>query len=105
MLKIWMYSQQFIPSEKNKKFAKKIIVCYSNIRGLNDLFKIENKFMLNKLIQYIKDSKRELKKVVWPTKKEVQNHTLLVIAFSLVVAFFLGMVDFGLTELVSYILK
>jgi len=61
--------------------------------------------MLNKLIQYIKDSKRELKKVVWPTKKEVQNHTLLVIAFSLVVAFFLGMVDFGLTELVSYILK
>jgi len=61
--------------------------------------------MLNKLIQYIKDSKRELKKVVWPTKKEVQNHTLLVIAFSLVVAFFLGMVDFGLTELVSHILK
>jgi len=61
--------------------------------------------MLNKLIQYIKDSKRELKKVVWPTKKEVQNHTLLVIAFSLVVAFFLGMIDFGLTELVSHILK
>ncbi|MFH1457430.1 MAG: preprotein translocase subunit SecE [Patescibacteria group bacterium] len=61
--------------------------------------------MFNKLIQYIKDSKRELKKVVWPSKKEVKNHTLLVIGFSLAVAFFLGMADFGLTELVSFILK
>jgi len=61
--------------------------------------------MLHKLTQYIKDSKRELKKVVWPTKKDVRNYTLLIIGFSLAVAFFLGLVDFGLSELVSYILK
>jgi len=61
--------------------------------------------MANKLIQYIKDSKSELKKVTWPTKKEVKNHTLLVIAFSLAMAIFLGAIDFGLSELVKKIIS
>jgi len=50
--------------------------------------------MINKLIQYIKDSKTELKKVTWPTKKQTMNHTILVICFSLAVAIFLGILDF-----------
>ena len=61
--------------------------------------------MSNKLIQYIKDSKTELKKVVWPSKKQTINHTLLVIGFSLGVAAFLGVVDFGLNKLVELIIK
>lgn len=60
--------------------------------------------MINRLIQYIKDSKRELKKVVWPTRKQTINHTLLVIGFSLAVAAFLGAVDYGLNKLVELIL-
>ncbi len=60
--------------------------------------------MFSKLIQYIKNSKSELKKVVWPTKKDVKNHTLLVIGFSLGMAFFLGIVDFGLSEVIKKIL-
>ena len=60
--------------------------------------------MFNKLTQYVKDSKRELKKVVWPTKKDVKNHTLLVIGFSLGMAIFLGVIDFGLSELIKNII-
>lgn len=60
--------------------------------------------MFSKLTQYIKASKSELKKVVWPTKKDVQNYTMLVIGFSLGMAFFLGIVDFGLSELIKTIL-
>ncbi|MFH1610592.1 MAG: preprotein translocase subunit SecE [Patescibacteria group bacterium] len=60
--------------------------------------------MFNKLIQYVKASKSELKKVVWPTKKDVKNYTMLVIGFSLGMAFFLGIVDFGLSELIKKIL-
>ena len=51
----------------------------------------------NKLFQYIIDSKNELKKVTWPTKKEIRHHTYLVIAISLGVAAFLGIVDYLLT--------
>ena len=46
---------------------------------------------------YIKLSIVELKKVVWPTKKEIIRHTLLVIGISLGVAIFLGAVDYALS--------
>ena len=57
--------------------------------------------MPNKLVQYVKDSRTELKKVIWPTRKQATNDTLLVIGFSLGVAVFLGLVDFVLTKLLE----
>lgn len=59
---------------------------------------------LNKLVQYIKDSKNEVKKVTWPTKKEVKQHTILVIIISLAVALFLGLVDVFLTKIIEQII-
>jgi preprotein translocase subunit SecE len=53
--------------------------------------------MPNKITNYIKESKDELKKVVWPSRKETIKLTLLVIGISLFVAVFLGAVDFILT--------
>ncbi|PIV50272.1 preprotein translocase subunit SecE [Candidatus Falkowbacteria bacterium CG_4_9_14_3_um_filter_36_9] len=50
--------------------------------------------MANKLINYIKASAEEMKKVTWPTKKETYNYTLLVIGISLVIAVFLGGLDY-----------
>ncbi|KKS42098.1 preprotein translocase subunit SecE [Candidatus Kuenenbacteria bacterium RIFCSPHIGHO2_12_FULL_42_14] len=58
---------------------------------------------MNSLVQYFKDSKLELKKVVWPTRKQTLNHTVLVIGFSVALALFLGLVDFGLSELVKIV--
>lgn len=49
---------------------------------------------MNKLITYVKASITEMKKVTWPTKKETYNYTVLVIVLSLVVAVFLGALDF-----------
>ncbi len=46
----------------------------------------------------------ELKKVYWPTRKEVTAATLVVVSVVVVVAFFLGLVDFALTRLVQIIL-
>jgi len=56
---------------------------------------------MNKITQYFKDSKLELKKVIWPTQKQTTNITALVIGFSVVLALFLGLIDFGLSELVK----
>ncbi|MFA4936882.1 MAG: preprotein translocase subunit SecE [Patescibacteria group bacterium] len=50
--------------------------------------------MPNKLTNYFKQSIEELKRVVWPTKKETTQHTLLVIGISLGVAIFLGALDY-----------
>lgn len=50
--------------------------------------------MANKLTIYLTESLEELKKVTWPTKKETYNYTLLIIAVSLAVSLFLGLLDF-----------
>jgi len=36
----------------------------------------------------------EMKKVTWPSKKETYNYTVLVIAISIGVAIFLGILDY-----------
>lgn len=60
--------------------------------------------MANKLIQYFIDSKAELKKVTWPTKKEAVRASILVILISLLTALFLGFVDFLLNKGLEMIL-
>lgn len=55
--------------------------------------KEKNSNGVNKIIEYLKASIEEMKKVTWPTKKETYNYTLLVIFISLSVALFLGLLD------------
>ncbi len=57
------------------------------------------------LIGYVRESREELKKVVWPTRRETTNHTLMVIGISLGVAVFLGAADYLLNYLLGFILE
>ena len=43
----------------------------------------------NKVVNYFKDVKSELKKVVWPSFKQVKNNTLIVIACILIIGIFI----------------
>jgi preprotein translocase subunit SecE len=54
--------------------------------------------MANKVVSYIKESKEELKKVAWPSRKMVIRDTLIVLGVSLSMAVFFGVVDFGLSK-------
>lgn len=58
-----------------------------------------------KLVNYVKSSFEEMKKVTWPTKKETYNYTLLVIGISLVVAIFLGALDYVFAWVLGIVLK
>ena len=49
---------------------------------------------MGKIINYIKASIEEMKKVSWPTKKETTNYAILVIGASLILAAFLGGLDY-----------
>jgi preprotein translocase subunit SecE len=46
----------------------------------------------------------EMKKVTWPTRKETLAATAMVIILSVLVAFFLGILDVALAKLVSTVL-
>lgn len=61
--------------------------------------------IVQKTVDYVKSSQQELKKVVWPTKDEVIQHTIMVISISIGVAAFLGIVDFILNIALSYVIK
>jgi len=61
--------------------------------------------MIARLVDYFKNSIAELKLVVWPGRRDLVNHTLLVIGISLGVAFFLGIIDYGLTKLLEILIK
>jgi len=60
--------------------------------------------MANRLISYFIESKEELKKVNWPTRKQTIKNTVIVIGVSVGVALFLGLADFllsfGLTRII-----
>ena len=53
--------------------------------------------------QFLKESKVELKKVKWPTRKELLASTAVVIVLTLLISFFLGIVDFGLIKIIKKI--
>ena len=54
-----------------------------------------------KIITYFKESKKELKKVVWPNKQELIRHTLIVIGISLATSLFLGVFDFAFSKILE----
>ncbi|KKU15813.1 preprotein translocase subunit SecE [Candidatus Jorgensenbacteria bacterium RIFCSPLOWO2_02_FULL_45_12] len=43
---------------------------------------------------FIQESRQELKRVNWPTKKETVKYTVFVVLFSIGIAAFLGILDF-----------
>ncbi|MDL2297716.1 preprotein translocase subunit SecE [Synergistaceae bacterium OttesenSCG-928-D05] len=60
---------------------------------------------MEKVLDYIRESKAELKKVTWPTKKQVWYSTLVVIVVTFLVAGYLGLVDLILTGVFSHIIR
>lgn len=59
---------------------------------------------MEKLLDYIRESKAELRKVTWPTRKQLIASTVIVVLFSVMAAAYLGLVDLLLTVFFSKIL-
>ncbi|KKQ94680.1 MAG: Preprotein translocase, SecE subunit [candidate division CPR2 bacterium GW2011_GWC2_39_10] len=57
-----------------------------------------------KSLGFLKEVRAEFSKVVWPTRKEAIGATIAVIIFSLVMALYLGALDFVFAKGLSYLL-
>jgi preprotein translocase subunit SecE len=53
---------------------------------------------------FLAEARVELKKVTWPTRKELLSTTAVVILLVLLVAFFLGIVDLGLVKIIKNVI-
>ncbi len=54
---------------------------------------------------YFREMKTELKKVVWPTFKQVRSNTGIVIAVLVLVGAIILVMDFGLEALIKWLLS
>jgi len=59
---------------------------------------------MEKLINYIKDAKKELDKVIFPTGLEIKQSFISVVSVVTVVTLFLGLVDLIMSSLLKDIL-
>ena len=57
--------------------------------------------MFQKISQYFNGVQIELKKVTWLSKQEMMGSTLIVGVFSVLIAIFLFIVDFGVSQFIS----
>jgi len=49
---------------------------------------------MNKTIEYIKEVIAEAKHVTWPTRKQTVFFTIAVLSVSIIIAYYLGLLDF-----------
>ncbi|MBI5591096.1 MAG: preprotein translocase subunit SecE [Deltaproteobacteria bacterium] len=68
------------------------------------MLKLNNKYV-DQALQFLREVKVELKKVAWPSRKQAMGSTIVVIMLVLLVSFFLGIVDIGLSSLIKVVLS
>ncbi|GDX62426.1 hypothetical protein LBMAG33_7360 [Candidatus Levyibacteriota bacterium] len=60
---------------------------------------------MGSIITFLKETRDELLKVIWPMQKEVIRLTTLVIIISLMVGVFIGGIDILFTKLLAFLIK
>lgn len=65
---------------------------------------MEFKKISQKIIDFLREVKVEMKRVNWPSKEETIKYTLMVILITLIVAVFLGTLDFFFTAILNKII-
>jgi len=59
---------------------------------------------MSRITEYLKDTKAELKHVIWPGRQQTFFYTLIVIALSVVIAYYLGIFDYVFSLLLGKVI-
>lgn len=73
--------------EKKPSFITKVLSFFSQLP--------------KRIAQPFKNMWRELKKVTWPTRKDLLNYTLIVLTFMAFMGVVIGLLDLGSSKLIS----
>jgi preprotein translocase subunit SecE len=60
---------------------------------------------MNTITQFLKEVRQELRKVTWPTRAETLRYSLMVVAASLIVAIYLGGVDYAVATILERFIR
>ena len=56
---------------------------------------------MDRLINYLRDTKAELTHVTWPTQKQAITYTIIVVVLSVATALYLGFFDYLFREILD----
>ena len=59
---------------------------------------------MSKIVEYLKETRTELKHVIWPSRQQTFFYTLIVIALSVVIAYYLGIFDYVFSLLIGKVI-
>ncbi len=59
----------------------------------------------NRITRFLRETRSELRKVVWPTRREAANMTAIVLGVTVLMAAGLGIVDWLFTELFALVVR
>jgi preprotein translocase subunit SecE len=65
----------------------------------------EAPYIIMRVVDFLREVKVELEKVVWPSRAQTIRLTMIVIIVTLLVGFFIGGLDYLLTELTKLVLR
>jgi preprotein translocase subunit SecE len=60
--------------------------------------------MKEKIVQFVNDVLKEMRKVTWPTRDELKDSTMVVLATSVLLAIFVLVVDFVMTKAIGLVM-
>ncbi|OGB87078.1 preprotein translocase subunit SecE [candidate division WOR-1 bacterium RIFCSPLOWO2_02_FULL_46_20] len=64
---------------------------------------IKDKF--GQIAKFVKETRAETKKVVWPDRRHVTVATILVLVLVIITGFYVMLVDFGLAKIFGALIK
>lgn len=67
--------------------------------------KVSRKDRENRIVRYLKATRSELRKVVWPTREETINLTIIVLAVTIGMSAFLGLLDLVFAQAFELIIQ
>lgn len=60
--------------------------------------------MFKRISKFFADVKGEFKKVTWPSREQTMKQTGVVLVITMVTSVFLGVVDYGLNQIVKQVI-
>ncbi|MFC1553236.1 preprotein translocase subunit SecE [candidate division KSB1 bacterium] len=61
--------------------------------------------MIQKIKKFLSDVRFEMTKVSWPSFQELRGSTVVVIVVSIILSVYIFFVDFGLTKIMTFLLR
>lgn len=53
--------------------------------------------------KFLREARSELRKVTWPSRKELTTYTIVVLVVTTIVGLFLGIVDLTVSQLIGWL--